>query len=167
LGDVLIEGADLIGDGVNVAARIQHLAPPGEICLSASVHEQVKTRAGLAFDDLGKVAVKNIADPIHVYRVRLGTASARLPGLRQARRRTLVWLALGGALTAALVAGGALLHFGFPGALTGPPSSETISSHPSIAVLPFDNLSGDPAQDYFADGITEDVILALGRFSDL
>jgi len=166
LGDVLVEGTDLIGDGVNVAARIQHLAQPGDICMSASVHDLVKTRAGLAFDDLGKVAVKNIAEAVHVYRVRFGVAGSARPRLSDPARNALV-RAL--AVVVTILALGAGIYVAFPDlgpAITGRDAA-TSFGHPSIAVLPFDNLSGDANQDYFADGITEDVILALGRFSDL
>lgn len=163
LGDVLVEGQDLIGDGVNVAARIQQAAQAGEICISANVHQLVNARVGFAFDDLGKITVKNIAEPVHVYRVRLGIAAAQLqPG----RRRMWILLALG----AAIVALGTGLYLGLPGTLTGVPESKmdaARASHPAIAVLPFENLSGDATQAYFVDGITEDVILALGRFADL
>jgi adenylate cyclase len=167
LGDVLVEGTDLIGDGVNVAARIQHLAQPGEICISASVHEQVKTRAGLAFDDLGKVAVKNIAEPVHVYRVKsslAGTSRKRRPGPATTKALSLAF-----ALVAAIIALGGAAYLAFPELLPAMTRNGTATQfgHPSIAVLPFENLSGNAAQDYFADGITEDVILALGRFSDL
>ena len=166
LGDVLVEGADLIGDGVNVAARIQQVAQAGEICMSASVHQLVNTRAGFAFDDLGRITVKNIAEPIHVYRLRLGATAAQSRPASPPRRK--LWLLA--VLGAALAALGAGLYLGLAGAPTGSPESKMDAeraSHPSIAVLTFENLSGDATQAYFVDGITEDVILALGRFSDL
>jgi TolB-like protein/class 3 adenylate cyclase len=125
LGDVVIEGDDIHGDGVNVAARLEGLAEPGGICVSAGVYEQVRDRTDLAFEDLGEQSVKNIDRPLRVWRwiaEDQGTASPA----RNADR---------------------------------PPLPEK----PSIAVLPFDNMSGDPEQEYFADGITEDLITALGR----
>ena len=170
LGDVLIEGADLIGDGVNVADRIQHLAQPGEICISAAVHELVKSRPDFAFDDFGAVGVKNIADPIHVYQVRLvsgGTTTGRR------RRRSRAFRLAGWAAAAVVLAAAALGIASYAGYLhlssveTVPHVGVAPVAHASIAVLPFENLSGDGAQDYFADGITEDMTLALGRFSDL
>jgi TolB-like protein/class 3 adenylate cyclase/Tfp pilus assembly protein PilF len=164
LGDVLIAGTDLIGDGVNVAARIQHLAQPGETYVSASVHALVKNQPDLAFDDLGRIAVKNIAEPVHIHRLR-GAGVTRRRRSDPARKALLSALAVVGAIFVL----GAGLYLAFPNLL--PAISGTAPqaqfSHPAIAVLPFENLSGDAAQDYFADGITEDVILALGRFSDL
>ncbi len=164
LGDVLVAGTDLIGDGVNVSARIQHLAQPGEIYVSASVHALVKNQPGLAFDDLGRIAVKNIAEPVHIHRLRGAGAT---PRRRSGPARKALSLAL--AVVVAIIVLGAGLYLAFPGLLPGMSgaSREAQFSHPAIAVLPFENLSGDTAQDYFADGITEDVILALGRFSDL
>lgn len=169
LGDVLIEGTDLIGDGINVAERIQRLARPGETCISASVHDLVKNKGGLAFEDLGAVAVKNIAEPVRAYRVCAGAAAGARPARRRAPPKLRAMLtALG--VAAVIVALGTGLYYGLPGLLSGPAGPQggaMRSSHPSIAVLPFDNLSGDAGQNYFVDGITEDVILALGRFSDL
>jgi len=172
LGDVLVEGGDLIGDGVNVAARLQGLAQPGEICISAGIFELVKNTPNLHFDDIGKLAVKNIAEPVHVHRVRSGPAAAlqRKPTPRSR------WGWAGALLAATLVVGtiaGALVLAWYLGYLPAPRIGSAQNAeapqtdHASIIVLPFDNLSGDPSQDYFADGITEDITLALGRFSDL
>ena len=171
LGDVMVEGADLIGDGVNVAARIQHLANPGDICISAGVYELVKNKLALAYDDLGELRVKNIAEPVRVHRVRSGSAAvqrrvAAVPRRRWARALLGATL-VGGTITAGLGLGWHLGYVPSPpiGLLqeTGGPQA----AHASIVVLPFENLSGDASQDYFADGITEDMNLALGRFSDL
>jgi adenylate cyclase len=171
LGDVLIQGSDLIGDGVNVAHRIQTFAQPGEICISASVHEIIRGKPEFVCEDLGRVTVKNIAEPIHVHRVRPVSSQPapvrKVPGraARAARR------ALAAAAVVALACGGLGLLF-YAGYLPSPLRESEQAAGPaihqaSIAVLPFENLSGDAAQDYFADGITEDMILALGRFSDL
>jgi adenylate cyclase len=170
LGDVLVEGNDLIGDGVNVADRIQHLAQPGEICISAGVYELVKTKPEFAYDDLGAVTVKNIADPIHVRRVRV--SATVVPSIAKPRRRSPTRLARWVVAAAVLVvsAFGIASYFGYlptPLVQRAPQPGGVSLGHASIAVLPFDNLSGDAAQDYFADGITEDMTLALGRFSDL
>jgi adenylate cyclase len=172
LGDVLVNGKDLIGDGVNVADRIQHIAKPGEICISAGVHELVRNHPEFSYEDLGDLAVKNIAQPVRVHRAR------RLSGTdgrqRMRRRRTRAALRAGGwaALAVGAAAGALALAFylglvPLPAWQSESPAASAGFTNPSIAVLPFDNLSGDPAQDYFAQGITEDMTLALGRFSDL
>ena len=160
LGDVIVEGDNLIGDGVNVAARLQGLADPGGICISAGVYEQVKNKLALAWDDLGDQTVKNIAEPVRAFRTRAGG-----PGLNRAQtakttaRRPL--LLAGTGLLAALASIALFASY------SGWPSRPPQCSRASIAVLPFTNLSGDPAQEYFSDGTTEDVTAALGRFSDL
>jgi adenylate cyclase len=123
LGDIIIEDGDIYGDGVNLAARLEGLAEPGGICLSANVHEQVHHKLDLAFEDLGDKTVKNIAEPVRVYR--LGPEVPR-----------------------------------------SSPSGGQVSVTPtklSIAVLPFENMSGDPEQEFFADGICEDLITALSK----
>ncbi len=162
LGDVMIEGDDLIGDGVNVAARLQGLSEPGGICISGSVHEQIKNKLGLDCDDLGDQIVKNIADPVRVHRVRAGPQVARRPGIARiaTQRRT----RLAGAGFLAFLSLVAAIVYLIDGRSQPPPPQ---CAHASIAVLPFANLSGDPSQDYFSDGTTEDIIAALGRFSDL
>ena len=122
LGDVLVEGDDILGDGVNVAARLEGIAEPGGIRISSSAYDQVRGKVAVEFADLGEQSLKNIARPVRVYRAQLGEpeprASSQLP---------------------------------FP------------SDKPSIAVLPFQNMTGDPEQDYFADGMVEDIITALSR----
>jgi adenylate cyclase len=159
LGDVMIEGDDLIGDGVNVAARLQGLSEAGGICIAGSVHEQVRNKLPLAWDDLGDQTVKNIAEPLRVFRARIEIGgSHRSQAARIARPRR---LRLTGAGLLSVMALGALVAY-----LVRPNPSPQCS-HASIAVLPFANLSGDPAQQYFSDGTTEDIIAALGRFSDL
>ncbi len=129
LGDVIVEGRDIYGDGVNVAARLEGLADPGGICISSTVHQNVRGKLDLAFDDMGAQQVKNIADPVHVFRVVLDASDVGVPAL----------------------------------------AADTLSlpDKPSIAVLPFTNMSGDPEQEYFADGITEDIITELSKFHSL
>jgi hypothetical protein len=123
LGDVIVEGGDLYGDGVNIAARIEALADAGGVFVSNTVHDQVRDRLPFVFEDLGEQHVKNIARPVRVYRVR---------------------------------------HTGErPSAATQPGLS--LPDKPSIAVLPFANMSGDPEQEYFADGMVEEIITALSR----
>jgi TolB-like protein len=123
LGDVIVEGDDLYGDGVNIAARIEALADPGGVFVSNTVHDQVRDRLPFVFEDLGEQQVKNIARPVQVYRVRNAAAT----------RATSAQPAL------------------------------PLPDKPSIAVLPFANMSGDPEQEYFADGMVEEIITALSR----
>jgi len=160
VGDVMIAGDDLIGDGVNVAARLQGLSEPGGICVSGSVHEQVRNKLALAWDDLGDQTVKNIAEPVRAFRVQIGTRGTHRS--EAARIATPRRIRLAGAGIVAVVALGTLVaYFGWR---NSPPPR---CSQASIAVLPFANLSGDPTPEYFSDGTTEDIIAALGRFSDL
>ncbi|MFO1056902.1 MAG: adenylate/guanylate cyclase domain-containing protein [Dongiaceae bacterium] len=158
LGDVMVEGSDLKGDGVNVAARLQTLADPGGMCISASVFDLVDGKLPVAWSALGEQRLKNIPRPVRAYR--LGGGRPAQPSRRSVLRRRPLLLA--GAILALLLAGvGAYLAWPTTG------SRAPGSGRPVLAVLPFLNLSGDPAQDYFSDGITEDIIAALGRFSDL
>src|SRR5215207_3800693 len=128
MGDVMIRGGDLLGDGVNIAARLQALAHPGGVCLSGEAHQYARRVLSLAYEDLGHQTIRNIEEPIRAYAVK----PVRLAGGE-----------------------------------TGQPSesSRTLSlpDRPSIAVLPFENISGSPEDEYFADGITEDLITALTR----
>jgi TolB-like protein/class 3 adenylate cyclase/Flp pilus assembly protein TadD len=162
LGDVMIQGDDLIGDGVNVAARLQGLSHPGGICISGNVYEQIKNKLTLACDDLGDQIVKNIADPVRVHRVRVGRPAApRLETTRIGTARR-IRLAAASLITFLLIAI-AIKYLNY--SVQSPVRPRC--THASIAVLPFANLSGDPAQDYLSDGTTDDIISALGRFSDL
>jgi adenylate cyclase len=126
VGDVIVEGSDLYGDGINIAARLERLANPGEVLVSQVVFGQVRGKVSFRFEDLGEKILKNIADPIRVYRLSAPASTvSQLPrGLAQ-------------------------------------------PSKPSLAVLPFTNMSGDPEQEYFSDGITEDIITDLSQVSAL
>jgi len=161
LGDVIIADEDVFGDTVNVAARLQGLAEPGSIVLSRSVHDQVRDKLSLPFRDLGSRGLKNLDRPLQVYAVD-GDAAVR-PG----RRR---WLLAGLAAAVLLIVVGAALllvprfHLATSRTETARDSTE---SGLSVAVLLFTNQSGDPTQDYFADGLTEDITRALGRFRPL
>jgi adenylate cyclase len=126
IGDIIVEGEDIYGDGVNVAARMEGLAEPGGICVARNVFDQVKGKVELDFEDMGEQQVKNISEPIRVYRV------------------------VSDALAVQTV--------------RSPSTVLPLPDKPSIAVLPFVNMSGDPEQEYFADGIAEDIITALSRF---
>jgi adenylate cyclase len=129
LGDVIVEGDDILGDGVNVAARLETLAEPGGICVSGAVRDQVGERLdGVEFEDIGDQTVKNIVRPIRVFRVRLEQDA------RSAQEKT---------------------------------ADMVTTRKPSIAVLPLVNMSGDHEQEFFADGLTEDIITELSRFHDL
>jgi adenylate cyclase len=132
LGDIMIEGDDILGDGVNVAARLESIAEPGGICISASAYDQVRGKVAIEFADLGEQRLKNINRPVRIYATQssgnLGmVAPDTLPPHPQARK------------------------------------SLPLPDKPSIAVLPFTNMSGDPEQEYFADGMVEDIITALSR----
>jgi adenylate cyclase len=125
VGDIIVQGENLFGDGVNIAARLEALAEPGGICISGAVRDQIGTKLAVAFIDLGEQQVKNISQPIRAYRVRGETA--------------------------------------IPAAATALP----LPDKPSIAVLAFTNMSGDPEQEFVADGIAEDIITALSRYPSL
>jgi adenylate cyclase len=122
LGDVIADEGDVYGNGVNVASRLEALADPGGICLAGTVHGEVRHKLDLRFEDMGEQRIKNIDEPVRVYRVTLDG-----------------------------------------GAATRPVTAPSATGKPSVAVLPFNNMSGDPDQEFFADGITEDIITALSR----
>src|SRR5215470_1462320 len=126
VGDVMVEGSDLYGDGINIAARLERLANPGEVLLSQVAFGQVRGKVGFRFDDLGEKVLKNIAEPVRVYRLSGSVATTDQPS-----------------------------------------RSASQPSKLSLAVLPFTNMSGDPEQEYFSDGITEDIITDLSRVSAL
>jgi adenylate cyclase len=125
VGDVIVDGGDIYGDGVNVAARLEALAEPNGICVSRRVLEDTRGKVDASFEDAGEQQLKNIAWPVQVYRLRLGGKTA------MARPRL------------------------------------TLPDKPSVAILPFQNMSGDPSQEYFADGVVEDITTALSRFRNL
>jgi TolB-like protein/class 3 adenylate cyclase len=176
MGDVATEGERIYGDGVNIAARLEALAEAGGICISAAVHEQVRNKLDLGFMDLGDQTVKNIPDPVRVYRVQLpaqGEARIRAkatPVKRPGRRTALV------ATAVALLLLGMGLWASWPAPLgllidlagvSGPPVNPPLPDKPSIVVLPFVNMSGDPEQEYFSDGITEELTTDLSRNPNL
>lgn len=133
LGDVIVEQDDIFGDGVNVAARLEAMAEPGGICVSAAVRDQVADRLNVGYADLGDQQVKNISRPIHVFKVLLNEPASAADDA----------------------------------APDGQPAPQAGARKPSIAVLPFVNMSGDPEQEFFADGLTEDIITELSRFREL
>jgi TolB-like protein/class 3 adenylate cyclase len=127
LGDIIIDGCDIFGDGVNIAARLEALAEPGGICVSRVVRDQVRDKLAFAFDDMGEQQVKNIARPVRAHRIRIDATAAMLSAAPPE---------------------------------TAPPA---LPDKPSLAVLPFQNMSGDPEQEYFADGIVEEITTAIAR----
>ena len=167
LGDVIIEGDDLYGDGVNVAARLETVAEPGGVCVSEVVVSQATGKADVSFEYLGESRLKNISEPVRLYRV---TSQGQAIGYRKWHRNPLKKVALGGAFL--FVAAVALwLGIDRQSATDLISMDETAAlkqpAGPTIAVLAFENLSGDPTKDYLSDGISEDVIIELGRYRDL
>jgi adenylate cyclase len=175
LGDVIAEGDRIYGDGVNIAARLQGLAEAGGICVSGTVYDQVATKLPLTYKFLGRQAVKNIARPVRAYRVQAASGPSALKGrLRNrlgARPRPRMALAVVGLLL--ILAGGVVgwQLFRHPSWLTVVPVQQTaalaLPNKPSIAVLPFVNMSGDREQEYFSDGMTEDLITDLASLTGL
>ncbi len=134
VGDIIFDESDIFGDGVNIAARLEGISEPGGVCISDDAQRQIRAKVDIASDDMGPQTLKNIAEPMRVWRVQVGTSSA------SATRKS-----------------------------ASASSSQTLAlpDKPSIAVLPFQNMSGDPEQEYFADGMVEDIITALSRFKSL
>jgi adenylate cyclase len=172
VGDIVEESdGDLMGDGVNVAARLQSIAKPGAICLSEQAYWQVKGRLDLAVTDLGPTALKNIAEPIHVYSLQVGQpaqakpAEPETPAAPAPQKRRFGRAPLAAALTALLIviAAGAwwVLNANRPGSVAAKTPAE--AARLSIVVLPFSNLSGDPGQDYLVDALTDELTTSLAR----
>jgi TolB-like protein/class 3 adenylate cyclase len=177
LGDVIAEDEDIFGDGVNVAARLEALAEPGGICVSGMVHDQIRGKLPYPLADKGEQMVKNIAAPVRVYTLR-PEAIADLPATGAPlarRRRSTAPLALGVAIAALLIIVASSAWWLWPATKPAPtPAVAAATSitplltapRLSIVVLPFANLSNDPDQQYFADGITEDVTTDLSRITN-
>jgi class 3 adenylate cyclase len=161
LGDVIVEGDRLYGDGVNIAARLESLAEGGGINISGTAFDQVEGKLPFAFDVMGEQTVKNIARPVRVYRLRLEAAPS--VAKKTLGRRRLVEVAAGVIVLLLLGAGGWLGWRSFGTTATSLP----LPDKPSVAVLPFANVSQDPTQDYFSDGVTEDLITGLSKVSGL
>jgi adenylate cyclase len=188
VGDVVVDGEQIHGDGVNIAARLQALADPGGIYISGTVYDQVRNKLALEYVDLGEQTVKNIAQPVRVWRVRLEKAESPASEVRSPEskgqdpqprrvgiaRRSSMTLAVAGLLLIGGIA--TILYFALP-AIRNPQSTirnqgeETpplpLPDKPSIVILPFTNMSQDPEQEYFSDGLTEDLTSALSKLSGL
>ena len=200
LGDVVVEGERIYGDGVNIAARLENLSDPGGICISGTAFDQIETKLPLGYEFIGEQTVKNIAKPVRAYRLRLepdaapaGRGAAAGPRVKKARQYW-KWAALGAGARSGCAFSfhgqgpgprirTILFHAHRPAARFPPrrggsaaePSSATSCTaksspcpdKPSIAVLPFANMSGDREQEYFSDGITEDLMTDLSKISGL
>jgi TolB-like protein/rhodanese-related sulfurtransferase len=174
IGDIIVEGDDIYGDGVNVAARLEGLAEPGGVRVSQTVFNHIKGKVDLDFEDLGEQEVKNIAEPVRVYRAVLDDKAAAfvtpvvLPRTPPNRR---TWSVAISALFVALLILVGVLWWQPRTPDFEPASLERmvlpIPDKPSLAVLPFDNMSGDPEQEYFVDGMTEDLITDLSKVSGI
>ncbi|MCL5778945.1 tetratricopeptide repeat protein [Limibaculum sp. FT325] len=166
IGDVIVEDGDIYGDGVNVAARLEALADPGGICISRAVRDQVRDKLSLALEDLGDLTVKNIARPVRAFRISPRDQPRSCDAaLRPARSRSIKAAAL--AISVLILIGGVAAlwtQFGAPVFNGGETRAAAVSG---IAVLPFQNMSGDTEQDYFSEGITSDLINDLSRVSGL
>jgi len=173
LGEVRVEGDRIYGDGVNIAARLEALAEPGGICISRAVHDQVESKLDLRCKDLGEQSLKNIPKPVHVFRVRIEAEAAPAKAEPRLRSRAVV---AAGALFVLAVGGWSLWNLAGDRS-TSPEAAISeerltdeelsvpgFSGAPAIAVLAFDNLSGDPEQEYFADGVAEDLITRLSSW---
>jgi len=134
VGDIIFDDNDIFGDDVNIAARLEGIAEPGGICISDDARHQIRGKVDISYDDMGPQTLKNIAEPVRTWRIRVG-----------------------GDATSAMQ----------PTPSARPAQILALPDKPSIAVLPFQNMSGDPEQDYFADGMVEDIITALSRFKSL
>jgi adenylate cyclase len=163
LGDVIVEGERLYGDGVNIAARLESLAEGGGICLSGTAYDQIEGKLPFTCEFAGEHTVKNIARPVRVYRLRLDPSALSAPSPRSGARRGR-GIAAAAAILLLLGAGGwAGWQWLRPQESAGLP----LPDKPSVAVLPFANLSQDPTQEYFSDGVTEDLITGLSKVSGL
>lgn len=166
LGEVIVQDGDLYGDGVNVAARLEAMAEPGTILIAGAAQAQLRDLDGVGFEDLGPQLVKNIPEPVHVFRITNGDGVVTRP--RPVQR----WRLVPAVFAAVVLLLGAAWWF-VPQvrdilAPTEPPVARLASeSRPSLAVMPFENLSGDPAQSYFSDGMADSLISDLSQVSDL
>jgi adenylate cyclase len=184
IGDIIVDGEDIYGDGVNICARLEPLAPAGGICISEAVHDSIRNKLELDIESLGEKQVKNIANPVRVFSVKL-KSGAQLPQPRRTaehapatptktehspRKKSNGMMIVVALLIIGLVIGG-LLYTRTPAPEIQPSVAEKVVTtevqKPSIAVLPFTNMSNDPEQEYFSDGISEDIITSLSKLGEL
>jgi adenylate cyclase len=182
VGDVMPSGADIFGDGINVCARLQEVAEPRGICISGAAYQYVRKALSVAFDDLGERKLKNIDEPVRVFAIRAAERLGHSPAQtkpsaadltvapRQAKMQTPGWIIASGLATALAI----FLIYQFaiqPSATTARQQTKAApsvqASTIAIAVLPFDNLSSDPEQEFFSDGVTEEITAALAKIPDL
>ena len=167
LGDVVQEEERIYGDGINIAARVEGLAEGGGICISGTVYDSIKNKLSLSYESIGEHTVKNITEPVRVYRMRVGPETVVQPQPRQWHKPALA------ALVVLIVAAGAfaIWHFYFRPPPIEPASVKKMAfplpDKPSIAVLPFTNMSEDPKQEYFSDGLTDQIINSLTKMPHL
>jgi TolB-like protein len=174
LGDVVEEADHIYGDGINIAARIERLADPGGICISRTAYDQLKNKLEFGYEYLGEHSVKNIAEPVRVYRVLMDPkAAGKVIGEKRFLGRFSRKTAMSAIIVLLIIAGGLAgwnlyLH---KSKKVEPASVDQMAlplpDKPSIAVLPFDNMSADPEQEYFSDGVTDEIITALAKIPDL
>ncbi len=150
IGDIIVDGSDIYGDGVNIASRLEAIAEPGGICVARNVYNQVKGKVAVDFEDLGAQQVKNIPEPVPTYRIRLDTVPPRET-----------------AEAAEISSDAEVRPDDEPGDSDGIEIDLSLPDNPSIAVLPFANMSADPEQEFFSDGISEDIITALSKVGSL
>ena len=161
IGDVIVEGGNLFGDGINIADRVQKLAEPGGVCVSRNVYDQLRSKSEFKLEAMGEHRVKNIASPISLYRMLLGDAAkrrsiaSRLSGLVRRPGR----VAAAGTVLFAVVAGLAVWQW-YDG-------TSARDGFPSVAVLPFQNFGGDSALNSYSNGVAEDLTTAMSRFPDI
>jgi adenylate cyclase len=172
LGDVIEEEGRIYGDGVNIAARLEGLAEVGGICISGTAFDQVKNKLSVGYQYLGKQTVKNIPDPVRAYKVLMEPeAVGKVIGEAEPKPRKWGWKPIAAVVLLILVAGGLIWNIYWRAPRIEPASVERMAfplpAKPSIAVLPFDNLSGDPGQEYIADGISENIITSLSQISEI